>query len=103
VKILLDECLPRFLKKALVEHEVQTVQEAGWSGRRMANYSVRPKLDVDAFLTSDQNISYQQNLSGRSISLILLPNTLSVVKTLVPEILKALGNARPGDFLQIKV
>jgi predicted nuclease of predicted toxin-antitoxin system len=33
VKVLLDECLPRRLAKALAGHEAKTVQEAGWSGK----------------------------------------------------------------------
>ncbi len=31
MKVLLDECLPRKLKRELVEHDVMTVPEAGWA------------------------------------------------------------------------
>jgi len=32
MKILLDECTPRVLKKYLTDFEVTTVQEVGWAG-----------------------------------------------------------------------
>jgi hypothetical protein len=103
VKILLDECLPRYLKRALTGREVQTVQEAGWSGRKNGELLILAESTFDGFLTADQNLRYQQNLAGRTIAIIELPtNTLSVVKSLVPEILIALGTIRPGDYLQIK-
>ena len=64
---------------------------------------VLAEADFDVFLTADQNLRYQQNLSGRRIAIIELPtNTLSVVKTLVHEILKELTTIGAGDYVQIK-
>jgi hypothetical protein len=34
MKILIDECLPRKLKNALSNHDVQTVPQAGWAGEK---------------------------------------------------------------------
>jgi len=36
MRILIDECAPRALKKHLMDHghECRTVQEAGWSGKQ---------------------------------------------------------------------
>jgi predicted nuclease of predicted toxin-antitoxin system len=103
VKVLLDECLPRYLKRALADHTVQTVQEAGWAGAKNGELLTLAESNFDVFLTSDQNLRYQQNLTGRTISIIELPtNTLSVVKSLVPEILRALSAIERGSYLQIK-
>lgn len=33
MRVLLDECLPRPLKRGISGHEVSTVQEHGWSGK----------------------------------------------------------------------
>jgi predicted nuclease of predicted toxin-antitoxin system len=33
MKLLIDECLPRALKRLLAEHECRTVQEMSWSGK----------------------------------------------------------------------
>jgi len=34
VRVLLDECMPRRLKRELIGHECQTVPEAGFSGKK---------------------------------------------------------------------
>ena len=103
MKILIDECLPRYLKRALIGHAVQTVQEAGWSGIKNGELLTLAESNFEVFLTADQNLRYQQNLTGRTIAIMELPtNTLSVVKILVPEILNGLTAISPGDYMQIK-
>jgi len=34
VRVLLDECLPRRLKRELVGHDAKTVPEMGWASKR---------------------------------------------------------------------
>jgi hypothetical protein len=34
MRILLDECVPRPLKRELTDYEVRTVVEMGWSGKK---------------------------------------------------------------------
>jgi riboflavin synthase len=34
MKVLIDECLPRALKRLLGQHDCRTVQEMGWSGEK---------------------------------------------------------------------
>lgn len=34
MRMLLDECVPRPLRRELPEHTVRTVTEMGWSGKR---------------------------------------------------------------------
>jgi hypothetical protein len=103
VKVLLDECLPRYLKTALVGHQVRTVQELGWSGRKNGELLSLAEPLFEVFLTSDQNLRYQQNLSARKIAILELPvNTLSVLRSMVPEILAALETIRPTDYLRLK-
>jgi hypothetical protein len=34
LRVLLDECLPRKLKRAFTGYEAKTVAEAGWAGRK---------------------------------------------------------------------
>jgi uncharacterized protein (DUF433 family) len=72
MRILLDECLPRKLKRSIVGHDVTTVQERRWSSKK--NGELLRLMDgvVDVFLTSDQNLRYQQNLATISFSIIVL-------------------------------
>ncbi|TYZ06890.1 hypothetical protein FY528_16590 [Hymenobacter lutimineralis] len=88
MKVLLDECLPRRLKRELPGFDVQTVTEASWSAQ--PDDALLPKAAAAGFdflLTTDQNLPFQQNLA-------LLP-TLRVVafrtfRNTVPELLPLL-------------
>lgn len=103
MKVLIDECLPRYLKDALIGHDSQTVQHAGWSGIKNGELLDLAEAEFDAFLTADQNLRYQQNMTRRTIAIIELPtNTLSVVRKLVPVILNALDQIQAGDYVQLK-
>ena len=56
MRILLDECLPKKLKKDFSNHEVKTVPEMGWAGKK--NGELLPLLEnhFDIFITADQNL-----------------------------------------------
>jgi hypothetical protein len=102
VKILLDECTPRLVKKRLTEHDVRTVQEMGWAGFK--NGALLSRLDgrFDVFVTTDKNLRHQQNLTGRGFTVLLLPsNQVPIVAALIPEIEAALQSAQAGGFIEI--
>ena len=103
MRVLIDENLPRMLKAALVGHFVQTVQTAGWGGIKNGALLALAESSYDVFVTGDQNLRYQQNLSSRNIAIIELPsNLLSVVRMLVPKVLDALSRIKSGDYLIIE-
>jgi hypothetical protein len=72
MRILLDECLPRKLKRSIVGHDVATVQERGWSSKKNGELLRLMDGTVDVFRTSDQNLRYQQNLATIGFSIIVL-------------------------------
>ncbi len=83
MKILIDESLPRYLKRVLTDHETRTAQEMGWAGIKNGELLRLAELDFEVFLTADKNIRYQQNLQGRKLVIIEFPsNKLSVVRQL---------------------
>src|SRR5438094_571600 len=65
MKILLDECVPSPMQSQLGNHVCATVQDRGWSGVRNGDLLQRAEAEFDLFITSDQNIRYQQNLLER--------------------------------------
>lgn len=104
MKILIDECLPRYLKRALANHEVYTVQDKSWGGVKNGALLKLAEAEFSVFITADQNLQYQQNLINREIIMIVLPtNTLSILKLLISEIIGALLTAKRGDFIEIKM
>jgi len=56
VKLLLDECVTRFLKRDLVGHEVHTVEEAGFKGLENGDLLRAATATYDVLITVDQNL-----------------------------------------------
>ena len=105
MRVLLDECLPKRLKREFTPpHTALSVGEIGWSGvtnGRLLSLAA-PKFDV--FLTSDTNLEFQQNLSDQSLIIVVLfapSNDIRVLVPLIPAVIEALADARPGQVLHI--
>jgi hypothetical protein len=102
VKILLDECVPRLLKKRLTAWDVQTVQELGWSGLKNGALLAAADGRFDAFITTDKNLRHQQNFAKYKLAVVLLPdNRARIVAALVPHVENVLPTLQPGDFVEI--
>jgi Domain of unknown function (DUF5615) len=104
MKVLLDECVPRKLKRELTGHEVLTVTERGWSGVKNGTLLALAEAEFEVFLTVDQNLKFQQNLKAFDIGIILLAarnNRLKTLLPLMPEVRGALENIKAGDFVRV--
>ncbi len=108
MRVLIDECLPRPLKREVVGHDVMTVPEAGWRGHKNGDLLRLAAPRFDAFVTIDQGIQFQQNLAavtrGTSLGVITLAafsNRIEALRPLVPHLLEALRRLRPGQLLRV--
>ncbi len=104
MRLLLDECVPRRLGGLLAPHEVQTVPRAGWSGLKNGDLLSRAAENFDVFVTVDQGIKYQQNLVNYEICVVALAartNDIRDLEPLVPALLAALSDARPGEVIRV--
>ena len=94
MRLLLDECLPKWLKRAFVGFEVSTVPEMGWAGTKDgALLRLALEAGFDAFITVDGGIQHQQNLAGvplRIVALNVISNRLQDIEPLIPELLEVL-------------
>jgi hypothetical protein len=105
VRVLLDECLPRRLKRELVGHDAKTAPEMGWASKTNGELLALAAVDFDVFLTSDRNLSYQQNLSAFDLAVVVLvapSNSMDDLRPLVPRILEMIVNARPGSITEVR-
>jgi hypothetical protein len=58
----------------------------------------------DLFITADQEISYQQNLTGRKMALLVLStNNWDFIKAAVSKIIAALDAATPGSYSEVEI
>ena len=103
--ILLDECLPKRLKRELSEYTVWTVQERKWSGIKNGKLLRLAEVDFDIFITVDQNLSYQQALPKFKIAVIALSaltNRLESLQPLILELRQVLTTIEEGEYILIK-
>jgi hypothetical protein len=97
VRVLLDECVPRRLKRELVGHDVKTAPEMGWASKKNGELLALAAGDSDIFLTSDRNLSHQQNLSAFDIAIIVLvarSNRIDELRPLMPRVLEVVQIAK---------
>ena len=102
MRILIDENLPRYLKRVLSKYDVQTVQDMGWHGVKNGTLLNFAESVFDIFLTADKNLPYQQNLSERQLSIVVFPsNKLSVVKSIEEQLKVEIRVLKAGDFIEL--
>ncbi len=105
MRILLDECVPRRLLRELAGHDVQTVPELGWSGKKNgALLALMVDQDFEVLMTVDQNLRHQQNLRVVGVAVIVLvaaSNRLADLMPLMPSAHLALSSISPGDVVEI--
>jgi hypothetical protein len=104
MKILVDECVPRQIIRFFPEHDIRTVPEIGWSGIKNGDLILQAEKEFDIFITSDQNIRYQQNLKNRKIAIIeLSTNERDVILSSGDKIISAVQSAREQSYLEISL
>lgn len=75
MKIIFDQGTPAPLRHALSAHEVATAYEMGWSDLRNGDLLRVAEQAFDLMITTDKNLRYQQNVTGRRLAILVLPTT----------------------------
>jgi|HubBroStandDraft_1064217.scaffolds.fasta_scaffold130521_2 hypothetical protein len=105
LRVLFDKNVPYSLKRYLIGCQVQMAEDEGWG--QVSNGELIDRAEQAGYqvmLTCDQNIQYQQNLTRRNISLLVLgSNIWPSVKPKIAEITAALRRVSPGSFEFIEI
>lgn len=105
MRLLLDECVPRPLKRDIVGHAVEHVTDRGWAGKENGELLVLMVREGFAgFVTVDQNLEFQQNVRASGIAVLVLvarANRLKELRPLVPALLDALERVAPGELMRV--
>jgi hypothetical protein len=104
--VLFDNGTPRTLARYLIDHDHHTVTEArarGWEELQNGELlTVAEAAGFEVMVTTDRNIRYQQNLTGRKIALVVLnKGRWSLIKAHVAEVAAAINAATPGSYIEI--
>lgn len=103
--ILLDECVPRRLKRELPGHDVVTVPEAGWASKKNGELLRLAEQQFDVFITVDRAMPHQQTLTQFDLAVIVLVargNSLMVLRPFMPAVRARLSSLKPGDVVYIR-
>lgn len=101
-RVLLDENLPRLLKRDLPEFSVRTVADAGWAGTKNGQLLRLAQGEFDVFLTADRNLPHQQTLGTLDLGFVVLSagsTKLNDLRAITPLIRNAIADVQPGQVL----
>ena len=106
MKLLLDECLPRKLKREFTGHDVFTIDEAGFKGLKNGILIQSASEEhFDILVSVDKNIEYQQNKVSLPLAILVLSaknNRIESLLPLIPEALKSLEIIKIGEIITIE-
>ncbi|MGA9070438.1 MAG: DUF5615 family PIN-like protein [Terracidiphilus sp.] len=105
MRILFDQAVPVPLRPYLAGHTVRTAAEEGWDRLRNGDLlSTAEEAGFDILLTTDRNMRYQQNITGRKISVVILSR--QQWPQLQPHfqiVVDAVNAAKRGSFAEIEI
>jgi len=105
LRVLFDKNVPYGTRYFLSNHQVETVDDHGWS--RISNGELLETAEAAGFevvITADQNIVYQQTLEGRKVALVVLgSNIWPIVRSHETAIRERVNAAVPGSYTFIEM
>ena len=76
----------------------------GWSGMKNGQLLAAATQQFTIFVTADQKLRYQQNLTDNQLSIIVLPsNQVPMVMTSLPAIQKTILTIQPGTLIELSM
>ena len=77
----------------------------GWDTYQNGALLAAAESQFDVFLTVDQNIPYQQNMSGRNLTLVIVKaknNRLPTLAQSMPDVTRLLATILPGQVYRVQ-
>lgn len=102
MKILFDQGTPVPLRQTLASHTVSTAYEMGWQGLDNGALLQAAEAAFEVFITTDQNLRYQQTLTGRRLAILVLPTTSwPKIQAHLAEVVAAVNGLLPGQLREL--
>ncbi len=106
MRVLIDECIDERFRNHLPGHDCQTVRYTGLAGQKNGELlTAAETARFDVFVTTDQGIEYQQNLTGRNIAIIIFRTKSNRLRDLLPHVpacLAHIESVQPGQIVRIE-
>jgi hypothetical protein len=104
MRVLFDQAVPVPIRSYLGDHEVRTAAEHGWETLKNGELlAAAEAAGFDVLLTTDKNIRYQQNLSKRTIAIVVLgQQQWPRVRPHVRIVTDAINAATPSSYHEVE-
>lgn len=99
MRVLLDACVPKGLRKSLLDHETRTAPEMGWGDLDNGDLLDAMEGHFDALVTVDRRLPDQQRIKDRPFRVVVLrakSNRLADLLPLVSDLRAALSTLEAG-------
>ena len=107
MRVLLDECVPRRFRHALVGVDVSTTRDERWDGLRNGDLLVHMRAaGFTTLVTVDRNLTYQQHIAASGLAVIVMhavTNRLEQLVPLAPQVLDAIAATPSGAITRVGV
>jgi hypothetical protein len=104
--ILFDNGTPRTLARYLIgNHTVTEARARGWEELENGKLlTVAEAAGFEVLVTTDKNLGYQQNLTGRKIAIVVLgKGRWGLIKPQIARVIAAVSAATPGSFAEVEI
>jgi hypothetical protein len=105
-RVLLDECVDVRLSSELGNHDVRTVVQQGWRGKKNGELLRLAAAHFDVFITIDKNLPFQQTISQLRLGVICLTlpgDEFDDIRALTPRLRHAVMKIKPGQVMRLEV
>lgn len=105
MRVLFDHGTPAPLRAFLTGHTVWEAKAQGWDTFKNGDLLLAAEAaGFDVLVTTDKNMGYQQNLSGRTIAIVVLGNAQwPILRLHVDLVVTTIGTATPGSFVEVNI
>jgi predicted nuclease of predicted toxin-antitoxin system len=106
MQVLFDNGTPRTLARYLIDrHSVTEARARGWEELKNGELlDIAEAAGFEVLVTTDKNLSYQQNLTGRRLAIVVLgKGRWSLIKRQIDRVVAAVNGAAPGSFTAVEI
>ena len=103
--IVFDQAARVPIRSYLEGHTVRTAAQQGWDKLRNGDLlTAAEEAGFDILLTTDKNMRYQQNLTGRKIGIVVLgQQQWPQLRPHIQSVIEAVNAATPGSYSEVDI
>jgi hypothetical protein len=103
--VLFDNGVPRGVAFGLQGHVIEEARDRSWD--RLENGDLLDAAEAagfDVLVTTDRNVRHQQNLTRRTIAIVVLDKaSWPLIKSQLSKIADAVAAATPGSLAEVEI